>query len=479
MTVDTIQDTEKDELERDSGPDPFLRVVPAELLEADICQLAGHLAAATCKFLDLIGEYDRREAWASWDMRSCAQWLSWKCQLAPGTAREHVRVARALQGLPLVRAEFAAGRMSYYKVRELTRIATPGTEADLVEMTGPMTASQVERFARAHHRCTSADGQDPEPDESILRWRLDADTGLLHLSARLAPADGAVVLQALRAVLGDLEHPHDPHDGDESGNKREAEPDLAGAARPPRLDVPVTDLADALTELAASYLRGKIATADNADVYQVIIHTTPQVATAADVPAGTSLPIGHPAWPDRCHVEDGPEVSALDAQLIACGATVSAMVHDFETGTVLDVGRRSRRATAAIRRAVRERDGVRCAFWGCESRRTDLHHIQWWSRGGQTSAKNLIPACRYHHALFHRAGLIITRTRDGYTFTNPATGAVIGPPGHLPGSDGDINATHDAFILPETISQATGERLDLHYAIWVSLNRRPKSADAR
>jgi hypothetical protein len=61
-------------------------------------------------------------------MTSCAQWLSWKCQMSSGTAREHVRVARALPGLPVIRARFAAARLSYAKVRALTRIATAQNE---------------------------------------------------------------------------------------------------------------------------------------------------------------------------------------------------------------------------------------------------------------------------------------------------------------------------------------------------------------
>ena len=86
--------------------------VPLERLEAQICELAGHLAAATCRFLVLLADFDARRGWASWDMTSCAQWLSWKCQLSSGTAREHVRVARTLPGLPVIRASFAAGRLS-------------------------------------------------------------------------------------------------------------------------------------------------------------------------------------------------------------------------------------------------------------------------------------------------------------------------------------------------------------------------------
>src|SRR5690348_3892178 len=96
--------------------------VPLERLEAQLCELAGHLAAATCRFLVLLADFDARRGWASWEMNSCAQWLSWKCQLSSGTAREHVRVARALRDLPVIRARFAAAALSYAKVRALTRI---------------------------------------------------------------------------------------------------------------------------------------------------------------------------------------------------------------------------------------------------------------------------------------------------------------------------------------------------------------------
>ena len=70
--------------------------VPLERLEAQICELAGHLAAATCRFLVLLGDFDARRGWASWEMGSCAQWLSWKCQMSSGTARGHVEDGPAI-----------------------------------------------------------------------------------------------------------------------------------------------------------------------------------------------------------------------------------------------------------------------------------------------------------------------------------------------------------------------------------------------
>src|SRR5262249_48912845 len=128
--------------------------MPLERVEAQICELAGHLAAATCRFLILLGDFDARRGWASWEMSSCARWLAWECQMSAGTAREQVRVAGARRELPVIGARFAAGRLSYAKVRALTGIATPATEAGLAELAGPMTASQLERFARAHRQVT-------------------------------------------------------------------------------------------------------------------------------------------------------------------------------------------------------------------------------------------------------------------------------------------------------------------------------------
>lgn len=83
--------------------------VPLEHLEHEICQLSAHLSAAVCRWLLLIGEFDRREGWGHQGAKSCAQWLSWRCGLSLVSAREHLRVARRLVELPIVQAVFAGG----------------------------------------------------------------------------------------------------------------------------------------------------------------------------------------------------------------------------------------------------------------------------------------------------------------------------------------------------------------------------------
>src|SRR5438093_13681167 len=82
--------------------------VPLERLEAEICELAGHLAAGECRWLLLLSEFDRREGWAGWGLQSCAHWVSYRCGLGLQAAREKLRVGRRLGELPLVREAFSA-----------------------------------------------------------------------------------------------------------------------------------------------------------------------------------------------------------------------------------------------------------------------------------------------------------------------------------------------------------------------------------
>ncbi len=463
--------------------DPDPAAVPLERLEAQICELAGHLAAATCRFLVLLGDFDARRGWASWDMNSCAEWLSWKCQMSSGTAREHVRVARALRELPVIRTQFGAGRLSYAKVRALTRIATPATEAGLAELAGPMTGNQLERFARAHRQVSSADDAAARVRRR-LAWRFE-DDGSLSGTFRLPPLQGAVLLKALRAAACDLEHPH-PSDVEHGSTAQDpgVSAETSGVGQPAAGDqvaageqqpeVTSSSLADALVVVAEAFLAGKVAAADDADVYQVVVHVgTDAVANdrPADVSAETSgaspQPSGRPTDPARCHVEDGPAVSVTTAQMIACSSSWSWMLHD-SAGKLLDLGRRRRRPNAALRRAARERDKCRCRFPGCESRRVDLHHIQYWSHGGRTTLGNLVSLCKYHHMLVHDRGYLIAAARDGtFAFYRPDGTPIPASPA-LPQAGATIGDCHDADITPDTIIPAWyGERLDLDHAIYV------------
>ena len=227
--------------------------------------------------------------------------------------------------------------------------------------------------------------------------------------------------------------------------------------------------------MAEAFLAGKVAGAQDAEVYQVVVHVGTDALGAAgpaDVSAETP-PAGpapqDPADPGRCHVEDGPAISVSTAQVIGCTAALSWMRHARDGG-VLALGRRRRRPSAALRRAARERDTCRCRFPGCGSRRTDLHHIVYWSHGGRTDLDNLISLCPYHHMLVHERGYMIAAPPGaGFAFYRPDGTALPASPA-LPEPAGSIEETHDADISPDTIIPAWyGERLDLDHALYVCL----------
>ena len=128
-----------------------------DALAAAVSTLAAHIHAATWRLLALIAELDRREVWAAQGALSCAHWLSWACGIDTHTAREKVRVARALTGLPLLSEALAKGELGYSKVRALTRIATPENEVDLLNIGLHGTAQHVEKFVRLHRRAKRAE----------------------------------------------------------------------------------------------------------------------------------------------------------------------------------------------------------------------------------------------------------------------------------------------------------------------------------
>ena len=275
--------------------------VPLEELEREITALASQIHAATCRWLALVCEYDRREGWAQWGCRSCAHWVSHQCGIAPGPAREQVRVARRLEELPLIRAAFAEGELSYSKVRALTRVENIEREQDLLDLARHATASQLERIVRGYRGVVAAEraaaGGHPE------RWVHVAhdDDGALLLNARLPAEEGALILAALDA----------------------ARDQLAAADVPAETPVPAGPeaRADALLALADAYVAGSRGARAGGDRYQVVVHIDTDVLTGGE---------------GRCELDHGPPLAVPVARRLACDASVVRLSE--RDGTPLDVG---------------------------------------------------------------------------------------------------------------------------------------------
>jgi hypothetical protein len=167
----------------------------------EIAELSAHLDAATARLLDLIREFDAREGWNT-GFTCCAAWLSWRVGLAPGAAREHVRVARALGTLPLLAQALARGELSYSKVRELTRVVTPETEERLLAVGRAGTTEQVARIVfgwRRVDRQAEVLETARQHASRALHVYPDAD-GTVRVRGRLTPEVGALLVQALAAA---------------------------------------------------------------------------------------------------------------------------------------------------------------------------------------------------------------------------------------------------------------------------------------
>ena len=113
--------------------------------------------------------FDRRHGWEGF--RSCAHWLNWRTGLDLGAAREKLRVAAALADLNHVSAAMACGVLSYSKVRALSRVATPRTEARLLAVACGATAEQVERLVRGWRRVDREAERRPATMARRCAWR--------------------------------------------------------------------------------------------------------------------------------------------------------------------------------------------------------------------------------------------------------------------------------------------------------------------
>jgi hypothetical protein len=433
---------------------------PTEWIEREVGELAAQIAAATCRWLELIGELDRRGAHEAWGFHSCGAWVAWRCSIAPRAAREHVRVARALAELPAVRKRFGRGELSYSKVRAITRIATPQIEAELVEMARYATAAQLERLVRGYRRAASREDAQAAHRDRYLAHEWDED-GCLLLRARLSPEEGALVLKALEAgreaIRADEEADRVASHGGSAGPQGGSagpKPRQGGSAGPePARRV---NGADALAAVAESALAGGPAARPAAERYQVVLHADAAALGGDDEHSG-------------CRLYDGPAIPAESARRLACDASLVAMLHGADGK--LDAGRRTRAVPPAMRRALQARDEGHCQFPGCENRRwVDAHHIHHWARGGETKLDNLVLLCGHHHRLVHEGGFGVRRDAGGkLRFTRPDGRTVPPVPRPTRGSDGALRArNHEAGlrILPgAAMPLGRGEPFDRGIAV--------------
>jgi hypothetical protein len=328
--------------------------------------------------------------WAKWSFPSCAEWLSWRCGISVSAAREKVRTAQALRDLPEISLAFREGRLSYTKVRALTRVAAEHGEGALLRYALDATAPQVEERCRQIRNASPESVHDARrvwDARSLSVWR-NASRGTVCLRADLPFEVGELVMLAIERAL-----------------ERE---EIADGVAEKSTATFVAQQADALVAMATAYLDGGAArpgpdSAPTADRYQVIVH--------CDEPA--------------LHGGAGRADAPLETiKRLACDSSLVVVTED-ERGAPLAVSRKHRTVSTPLRRALWARDR-HCTFPGCcRTRHVDAHHVHHWVDGGETSVDNLVLLCSFHHGLLHEGGYRIRRDYQGEYYFLRADGRAI------------------------------------------------------
>jgi len=372
--------------------------------------------------LRLLARIDELQLWkvagqGGGGCRDCAQWMDRTFGICRITALERLRVARALQDLAVIESLFALGKLSWSKVRELTRVADPACEQELVAAALELSASEtVDLCQRWHHGDT--DTGDPEDTEaaralqafqkrSLTSRRRDACTTRITLDL---PHDRAAeFLKALEAQEDVLKA--DQMVEESSDAESASEP--ASVAAPKSGSEPTTarqlraDAAVLMSARSLAHLGEPVASADR---YRVFVNIDARVLAedpSLDAGVRSATPPGELPPERPCIAGYGP-VAAATARRLASQARLTVISTDKE-GDVVATGRDTRLFSPSAIRAITARDRC-CQMPGCtRSRWLQAHHVIPWSEGGETTVANGCLICGSCHRQLHEGNLRLER----------------------------------------------------------------------
>ena len=340
-------------------------------------QLSALTCATTAEMLSTIASADRAEDWRVDGCTGMASWLALTLHLSLPTARTWVRVARALEELPRLRAGFADGAISWDQIAAVTTFATPELDEWLAQIVPTMNAAQVEALARRRRVRKPNDATDAHRERHFRRRR-DPESGGFRYSGFL-PAEEGALLNAVIDCRAEQIGP-DPVTGEWEPYDRRCADALAGMARAEHEVDP------------------------GPDPHLVVVHVDDEVLDGT-VEGNAEI--------------DGIPVPAETARRVACDAAIEHNVEGPD-GTCVGVGRARYQPPRWLRRRIHRRDDDTCRFPGCGRRIRHVHHIEHWVHGGPTDSWNLCGLCWEHHHLVHEGGWTIKGDADReLVFTSP------------------------------------------------------------
>ncbi|MHB8717347.1 MAG: HNH endonuclease signature motif containing protein [Candidatus Dormibacteria bacterium] len=354
----------------------------------DLIGLRRQIDRLEAQFIRRLQRFDRNHGAHGENSPTTISWLRSTCGLTTKAAAERVRMAGALDELPLTAASFESGRSPYANVSMITRLGstigleeTRDVETTLVTAAEKLDAGRMCRLVEyTRHRLDAAGALDQENRNHERRFLAVDRTfdGVVVIHGELDTEGGAIVRTALDAL----------------SKKQGADDRRSGGQR----------RADALVDIASAMLR----MGDLPSVHG----ERPHLVVTASVDALRGVAGAEPA-----EIQGFGFIPAETARRLACDASVRIAV-ELPGGAAGDrsfsIGRASRSAPAPMRTAISLRDDG-CRFPGCDrpAAWTDAHHVDHWIDTGATAVPNLLSLCRFHHRVVHEQGRHVCLDPDG------------------------------------------------------------------
>jgi hypothetical protein len=339
--------------------------------------------------LQVMGAWDARRAWAEDGALSASSWMAHRTTTSKRDASRMVRAARLAFRCDRTAKALDAGDVSASKVEVLAAAVKRRErlfDRDEDVLLDAAATLDVDDFTVAAKHWRAAADDEMSRIDALHTFDTRGVTlattifGRMEMHASLDAEGGATVDRALDAY----DRP-DPVDG----------------VTPPR--TLEQRRADALVQICSEALDRRHRQAGSRHVPNVDL-----VLDADRLDGGATFdPMA------RCEIDRIGPVGRAVAERMLCDSAVCRVVMQG-VSEVLDLGRRQRLPSRALRRALERRDR-HCVFPGCDAplRWCDVHHLVHWAHGGATDLDNCVLLCRRHHVLCHEGAWRLARGPDG------------------------------------------------------------------
>jgi len=296
-------------------------------------------------------EFADSPEWVFAGSPTAAHWLASVADIEPATAREWVRIGRQLRELPATADAFGTGRVSYSKVRSLTRIATTQNETELLDIALEVPAGDLARaLAVWVNQNSDPDDLDAHHQQRrSVKWRSEPD-GMVTFTLRLPPLLAGALIAFLTSWV------------------------MRTRSTTTHSDLDASAGASTVAQQHADALDGLLNDGGGTIDTEIVLHVRGD---------GVSL-------------DDGTPITGTVTEQIAPTAFLRALIHDADSRPI-NASNRRRHPTTRQKRLVKERDGA-CNDCG----RQDLleyDHVPPYEQTGHTITNELQLRCApcHHH----------------------------------------------------------------------------------